>query len=71
MVLPGVHVAVTLCGFVLQVLDGVRGACTLFDHIRAPGVRRVEVMYWRSFDQWDTVPHSTLCHACPNAGALG
>ena len=52
---------------VLQVLYGVRGAHALFDHIMAPGVRRMEVKRWRSDNQQDTLPHTALCHACPNA----
>ena len=51
----------------LQVLYKVRGARALFDHIRSPGVRRVGVREWDSVDQEDTVPHTALCHACPNA----
>ena len=45
----------------------VRGARSLFDHIIAPDVTRVEVESWKSDVQQDTVPHTALCHACPNA----
>ena len=65
--LCGVHVVGTSCALVLQVLCDVRGARALFDHIRAPGVRRVLVLSWRSGDLQRTVPHTTLCYACPNS----
>ena len=65
--LCGVHVVVTSCVFVLQVLCEVRGARAMFALIRAPGVTRVEVESWKSSDQQDTIPHTALCDACPNA----
>ena len=73
-VLASAHVVVTSRVFVLQVLECVLGARALFDHIMSPGERRVAVRSWHGVcdDEQDkliqyTVPHTTLCHACPNA----
>ena len=51
----------------LQILANIPGVRALFAHITAPGVRRVEVLKWKSDDQQDTVPHTALCHTCPDA----
>ena len=62
-----VHAVMTSHVSVLQVLSGVPGIRALFDHIMAPGVRQVEVKRWKTAYQQDTLPHTALCHTCPNA----